>query len=199
MSVFCERIAKYQNTKGSIIIAGKRTYVVIAAKSVPFHLVLFHCHERSDGFARIPHPTLPLLQRCSELSHHRSQYARFIQLVHCHGHDRHPNLGSFRLPSLGHVSHVFGADESCTPRGTLPTGRRFPCRCHRRPSPNRDYCNLTRGTWVCLSLSSCKALSISLTGQMRFFCSSCRAQATPRQSASISRAPVASSDRHEHR
>lgn len=145
MSVFCERIAKYQNTKGSIIIiAGKRTYVVIAAKSVPFHLVLFHCHKRSDGFARIPHPTLPLLQRCSVLSHHRSQYARFIQLVHCHGHDRHRNLGSFRLPSLGHVSHVFGADESCTPRGTLPTARGFPCRCHRRPYPSRDYCNLTR-------------------------------------------------------
>lgn len=157
---------------------------MIPAKSVPFHLVLFHCHKRSDGFARIPHPH-PATRNA--VSSARSQYVRFIQLVHCHGHDRHRNLGSFRLPSLGHVSHVFGADESCTPRGTLPTARGFPCRCHRRPYPSRDYCNLTRepGT-VCLCHRA-RHCSFRWNGRDgdRGRCDSfvrlaaCRAQATP--------------------
>jgi hypothetical protein len=143
----------------------------------------------------------------AELSHHRSQYARSIQLVHCHGHDRHRNLGSFRLPSLGHVSHVVGADESCTPRGTLPTARGFPCRCHRRPYPSLDYCNLTRepgSVCLCHRARHCSFRWNGRDGD-RGRCDSfvrlavCRAQATPRQSVPISRACVASSDRHEHR
>lgn len=137
MSVFCERIAKHQNTKGSIIIiAGKRTNFRDPGKIRSFPSRPFPLSQKIRRFR--PYTPPPPCHSA------RSQYVRFIQLVHCHGHDRHRNLGSFRLPSLGHVSHVFGADESCTPRGTLPTARGFPCRCHRRPYPSRDYCNLTR-------------------------------------------------------